>query len=197
MEKRYSKACERNKEPIGDVLDEVLPETGLVLEIGSGTGQHAVAFADRFPSLTWQPTDRPGRLDSIRAWRRDADLPNLATPRTFDVFDDEPPVDEADAVVAINVIHIAPPEAIDPLFEHAAGLLDSGDFAVLYGPYRFRDRDLEPSNQQFDRRLRSGPGDRGLRVFEDVDDIASDHGFEHVETRRLPANNDIHWWRLD
>ncbi len=193
--KRFSKACERNKEPIGDVLADILPDDGLVLEVGSGTGQHAVAFARRFPHIRWQPTDRPGRLDSIRAWRADADLDNLNEPLEFDLFDDAPPVDRADAVVAINVIHIAPADAIAPLFTHADAVLDEGAPVILYGPYRYRDRELEPSNEQFDRHLQARNPESGLRVFEDVDDIAADHGFEHVATKRLPANNDIHWWR--
>lgn len=195
--KRFSKACERNRQPIGEVLEEVLPARGEILEVGSGTGQHAVAFGRRFPDLRWQPTDRPGRLDSIEAWRREADLSNLAAPLAFDLFDDAPPVDSADGLVAINVIHIAPPEAVDRLFGHAAELLNPGDPVVLYGPYRFRDRTLEPSNQRFDRHLRARDGDSGIRLFENVDETARDHGFSHVETRRLPANNDIHWWHLE
>ena len=195
MSKRYSKACERNREPIGEVLSDILPDEGKVLEIGSGTGQHAVAFANRFPDLTWQPTDRPGFLDSVRAWRDDADLDNLLLPQPFDLFDDTPPVDDADAVIAINVIHIAPAAAVDRLFAHAADVLADGDPVVLYGPYRYRDRPLEASNQRFDRHLQHRNPESGLRTFEDVDETAVDHGFEHIETRRLPANNDIHWWR--
>ena len=196
MTKLYSKACERNAQPIGDVLAEVLPECGVVMEVGSGTGQHAVVFARRFSHVTWQPTDRPEHLDSIEAWRHDAAVDNLAAPLAFDLFDTTPPLDEADAVVAINVIHIAPLEAIDPLFAHAATLLSEGDPVVLYGPFRYRHRELEPSNQRFDRLLQSRNPNSGLRVFEEVDEIAASHGFDHVETRRLPANNDIHWWRL-
>lgn len=193
--KRYSKACERNKEPIGDVLEEVLPDEGTVLEVGSGTGQHAVAFSERFPRIRWQPTNRPGQLDSVRAWRRDAELDNLCAPLPFDLFDDAAPVDEADVVVAINVIHIAPREAVDRLFFYASKLLDDGGLVILYGPYRYRERELEPSNERFDRHLQARDPASGLRVFEEVDEVAKTHGFEHVETRRLPANNDIHWWR--
>ncbi len=196
MTKRYSKACERNREPIGDVLAELLSEGAKVLEVGSGTGQHAVAFAGRFPQMKWQPTDRPPALDSVRAWRRDAGLDNLNEPREFDLFDDEVPVDEADAVVAINVIHIAPWEAVDRLFLHAAKMLTDGGLVILYGPYRYRGRRLEPSNEGFDGHLKARNTGSGLRVFEEVDEVAKSHGFDHVETRRLPANNDIHWWRV-
>ncbi len=194
--KQFSKACERNTEPIAEVLAELLPaaDGGLVVEVGSGTGQHAVAFARRFPHLLWQPTNRPGRLASIEAWRRDAGLENLLTPLPFDLFDDDPPVEHAELVMAINVIHIAPFEATDKLFEHAAQLLSVGSPILLYGPYRYRDRSLEPSNERFDAFLKKRDPESGLRLFEDVDAIASNHGFKHVQTRRLPANNDAHWW---
>lgn len=194
MSKRFSKACERNRQPIGDALADVLPDEGVVLEVGSGTGQHAVAFADRFPQITWQPADRPGRLDSIEARRDDADLDNLRRPLAFDLFDDRPPVDAADAIIAINVIHIAPEAAVERLFAHASNLLETGDPVILYGPYRYRGRNLESSNERFDRHLQARNPESGIRVFEDVDETARKHGFEHFETRRLPANNDIHWW---
>lgn len=194
--KQFSKACERNQQPIGDVLEEVIPdgEAPLVLEVGSGTGQHGVAFAKRFGHLRWQPTNGPGGLSSIKAWRRDAGLPNLLAPQAFDLFDDQPPVSDADMVVAINVIHIAPFEATDRLFAHAASVLDIGDPIFLYGPYRHSDRPLEPSNERFDAFLRDRDPKSGIRRFDAVDECATRHGFEHVETRRLPANNDAVWW---
>ncbi len=192
--KRYSKACERNQEPIGDVLAEVLAPSATVLEVGSGTGQHAAAFAKRFSGIIWQPTNRPGRLDSIRAWRRDADLENICAPLEFDLFDDNAPIDEADAVMATNVIHIAPWEAVDRLFFHASQVLNPGGLVILYGPYRYEGRPLEPSNERFDQHLRARDPKSGIRLFEEVDEVAQEYGFSHRETRRLPANNDIHWW---
>ena len=196
--KQFSKACERNTDPIGDILAELLDvdEEALVLEVGSGTGQHGVAFARRFPHIVWQPTNPPGQLTSVQAWRRDADLDNLRAPRPFDLFDDEPPVERADLVAAINVIHIAPFEATEKLFAHAAQVLSQGSPILLYGPYRYGDRELEPSNEQFDAFLRRRDSESGLRLFEEVDQIARGCGFRHVETRRLPANNDVHWWIL-
>lgn len=195
--KQFSKACERNQKPIGDVLEELLGRVDgvpTVLEVGSGTGQHAVAFAQRFPDLNWQPTNPPGQLESPRAWRRDAGLKNLLEPRAFDLFDDTPPLEAAGLVVAFNVIHIAPFEATERLFCHAADVLEPGAPILLYGPYRYRDRELEPSNQRFHEFLQRRDRRSGLRLFEEVDEIATSQGFSHVETRRLPANNDAHWW---
>ncbi len=192
--KRFSKACERNEEPIANHLNTWLADAHVVLEVGSGTGQHAVAFARRFPHLDWQPTNRPDALQSIEAWRRDADLPNVLPPLAFDLFDDAPPIDACDAVVAINVIHIAPENALPHLFEHAAHLLDAGSPLILYGPYRYGDRPLEPSNERFDVHLQQRDPAMGLRTFEEVDALADDAGFEHRDTHRLPANNDLHRW---
>jgi len=193
--KQYSEACRRNEQPIAALLDEVLPDQSLILEIGSGTGQHGVAFSQRFPNFTWQPTDQPGHLKSIEAWRAEADLPNLNKALAFDLFEPDPPISRADAVVAINVIHIAPATATELLFSHAAALLDSGSPVILYGPYRYENRLLEESNKSFDSFLRRRDPESGLRVFEDVDEIARQFDFEHCGTRRLPANNDAHWWR--
>ncbi len=194
--KQFSKACERNEEPIAEVLQELLAdiERPLVLEVGSGTGQHGAAFARRFPHLMWQPTNPPGQLDSVRAWRREAGLDNLLEPLEFDLFDEAPPVERADMVVAVNVIHIAPFEAAEQLFAHGARILDEGALIFLYGPYRYEGRELEPSNERFDQFLRARDPRSGIRLFEEVDAIAQSHGFDHVETRRLPANNDAHWW---
>lgn len=194
--KQYSEACKRNEEPIAEVLQEVLPEEGrpLVLEVGSGTGQHSVAFARRFDHLLWQPTNPPGQLASPRAWWKEAGLENLLEPVAFDLFEEEPPVDRADLVVAINVIHIAPFAATRRLFEHAAQVLERGSPVLLYGPYRYADRGLEASNRRFDEFLRARDPRSGLRLFEEVDEIAGACGFCHRESTRLPANNDLHRW---
>lgn len=195
--KRFSDACRRNREPILEVLRDVLPEEGFVFEVGSGTGQHAAYFGSQLPELEWQPSDRDPDRDSIVAWRDDAGVGNVRDPVEFDLFDEEPPVERADAVVCINTIHIAPWEATSRLFEHAADLLSEGAPIFLYGPFRYRDRQLEESNQKFDRFLQQRNPESGLRYFEKVDAAARDAGFRHEGDVAMPANNRSIWWRLE
>ena len=195
MPKRHSDACERNKDPILEVLRDVLPDQPDVLEIGCGTGQHAVYFARHLEGVDWQPANRPGRLESMRARRREADLPNLREPIALDLFDEAWEVDPIDALVAINVLHIAPWEATERLFAHADDLVDGDGVIYVYGPFRYEDRPLEPSNERFDEMLRSRDPDMGLRVVADVEEKAAAHGFELADDRAMPANNRSLIWR--
>jgi len=195
MPKRHSDACERNKDPILEVLRDVLPEAPRVLEIGSGTGQHAVYFARHLDDAEWQPADRPGRLESVRARRRKADLPNLRKPIALDLFDEHWDVEPVDALVAVNVLHIAPWEATERLFAHADELLDEEGVLDVDGPFRYEDRELEESNQRFDLMLQSRDPEMGLRVVADIEEKAADHGFELTDDRAMPANNRSLIWR--
>lgn len=196
MSRRFSDACERNREPIADVLRSILPETGRVIEVGAGTGQHAVHFARTFPGIAWQPVDRPEWLDSIRAWRTAEGTENLHEPMLFDLFDDHPPSTEADAVVAINVLHIAPEPAIIQLFRHASEMLKPGGIVYVYGPFRYVNRALELFNTDFDRWLRTRDPASGVRDVEQVDAEATRHGFVLDGDVAMPANNRSRWWRF-
>src|SRR5262245_34445161 len=152
--KQSSDAAERNREPIREVLAQVLPAQGLVLEIASGSGQHVVHFASHFPNLAWQPSDRdPAALASLEAWRTESNLPNLLPPIELDVAYQPWPIAQADAVVCINMVHIAPIEAMQALFAGAARTLPSGGLLYLYGPYRFHGQFTAPSNREFDLTL--------------------------------------------
>jgi SAM-dependent methyltransferase len=197
MTKRFSEACERNRDPIADVLSTILPEHGLVWEIGAGTGQHAVHFAQRFKQLRWQPTDRPEWLAGIESWRADAELPNLLEPLRFDLFDAEPPVPAADVVIAINVLHIAPAAASRELFRHAAQVLPQDGMLFVYGPFRDPTRPLEPSNAAFDAMLRARDPASGLRDVAQLDADARAAGFVLQADVAMPANNRSRWWRRD
>jgi SAM-dependent methyltransferase len=184
--KRHAPATDRNREPIREVLARELPTHGLVLEIASGSGQHAVAFAGAFPNLTWQPTDAdPDALASIAAWRDETALPNLAAPLVLDVQATWP-VDRADAIVCINMVHISPWEASIALFAGASRVLPTGGLLFLYGPYLF-DGVTAPSNVEFDRSLRSRDPRWGVRDVTALAGIATD--FTLGEAVPMPANN--------
>jgi trans-aconitate methyltransferase len=194
--RRFSDASVRNRGPIGDILARLLPPPNhrLVFEIGAGTGQHAVDFATRFPHLTWQPADRPDNHPSIEAWRESAALPNLRPVIPFDLFDPHPPLPRADVLLAINVLHIAPASAISRLFFHAAALLPPGGLVIVYGPFRYPDRPLEPSNLAFEQALQLGDAERGIREVVTLDAEAHVHGFTLGGDEALPANNHLRGW---
>ena len=188
--KRHAPATGRNSAPIADVLQRELPDEGLVLEIASGTGEHAVFFAREFPQITWQPTDREAsELASIAAWTEDAGVGNIAEPVVLDASAHDWPVIRADAIVCINMVHISPWEATEGLMRGAGRLLDSGAPLVLYGPYREAGVETAPSNEQFELWLKDRDPRFGLRNIEDVDSLAARHGLARTARHEMPANN--------
>ena len=193
--KQHSPSCERNKDPILAVLREIFVVPGLVLEIGSGSGQHAVHFARGLPHVTWQPTDTAENLPSISAWRAEAGLPNLRAPLVLDLFADNWPVQKAQALVCINTIHIVSWPGVERLFAGAGRVLAPGGLMYVYGPYRYADRPLEPSNEDFDRWLKNRDPVSGVRLFEDVNRLAAQNGFVLAGDRAMPANNRSIWWQ--
>lgn len=193
--KLHSTACERNRAPILERLRQ-LGLSGLVLEVASGTGMHAAWFAPRLTGVVWQPSDRSeDALVSIEAWRAETDADNLLKPVRFDLFDQERPVDRADAIFNANMIHVAPEVVTERLFAHASQLLSDGAPIILYGPYRYEDRPLEPSNERFHRSLQQQYQGGGIKLFEWVDEVARDHGFRHDRDEAMPANNRLQVWR--
>jgi len=184
-------AAERNCEPIRQVLARVLPDTGRVFEVASGSGLHAVTFARAFPDLIWQPSDPdPDARASISAWRDDAGLPNLEAPVPFDVTSPWPDI-TVDAIVCINMIHIAPWEATLALLAGAARVLADGAPLVTYGPYRFDGAFTAPSNEAFDRSLRDRDPRWGVRDVADLTTAARDVGLALRDTIAMPANNHV------
>jgi SAM-dependent methyltransferase len=180
----------RNREPILAVLRRVLPPQGLVLEVASGSGEHAAYFAKRLPSLFWEPTDSdPLALASIAAHRTAADAPNLLAPLRLDVMSEQWPVERADALVCINMIHITPWAASEGLMAGARRILRAGGVVYLYGPYQIDGRHTAQSNQDFDAWLRTQNAQWGVRDLADVADLATRHGFALTETVPMPANN--------
>lgn len=188
--KREAPATARNREPILSVLREWLPEAGRVLEIAAGTGEHARHFSAAFPALEWQPTDPdPEARASIDAWRQEEGTPNLRSALDLDVMAAAWPVTSAAAVLAINLVHISPPQASAGLLEGAAKLLAPGAPLILYGPWRVRGEVLAPSNLAFDVALKERDPSFGLRELGDFAAQARGAGFSLAERRRMPANN--------
>ena len=187
---RSAPAALRNREPIAEVLREWLPTSGLVLEVASGTGEHAVYFAEQFPNLEWQPSDvhRSG-LESIAAWRDAAALPNLREPIIVDAAAPGWPISHADAVLNINMVHISPWSSALGLLDGAARVLPPGGPLILYGPWLKEDIPTASSNLAFDEDLRSRDPAWGLRRVEDFATAAEKRGLWLEQTRVMPANN--------
>jgi hypothetical protein len=188
---KVSPSTARNRHPILEVLKPRLPSTGSVLEIAAGAGEHAVYNAAAFPYLQWQPTDEdPDSLDSIAAWRDHAALPNLLPPLQLDASDPASwPVDKADAIININMIHIAPWEATQGLMTGAGRLLPSGGVLFIYGPYIESDIETAPGNLSFDLSLKGRNPAWGIRRLDEVTALAARHSLELSERIVMPANN--------
>ena len=188
--KQHAPATERNREPIREVLERELPATGTVLEIASGSGEHAVHFARSFPHLTWQPSDPdPRARASIAAWRDEAGLTNLAAPVELEVTAPWPSVvDQVAAIVCINMVHISPWESALALFAGAGARLAPGALLYTYGPYRF-DGVTAPSNEDFDRSLKGRDPRWGVRDVRDLTTAAAAHGLVLRGAVAMPANN--------
>lgn len=190
--KRCAPAAERNRDPILEVLRRELPSEGLVLELASGTGQHAVHFAAALPGITWQPSDvDPGALASIEAYRSEAGLDNLRAPLELDTRHEHWPLDHAGAVVSINMVHISPWESAEGLFSGAARLLSPGAPLILYGPFRFDGRFTAASNEAFDASLKSRDPSWGVRDVADLDALGRKSGLERQARIDMPANNHV------
>ncbi|HEY5922286.1 MAG TPA: DUF938 domain-containing protein [Kofleriaceae bacterium] len=186
--KQHAPATARNREPIREVLAQVLPAQGMVLELAAGSGEHSIYFAHAFPDLAWQPSDIDDTaLASIEAWRAEAALPNLRAPLRIDVTASPWPLDRADAITCINMVHISPWQAALGLFDGAARL--AAPLVYLYGPYRFDGKFTAPSNEAFDRSLRSRDPSWGVRDVRDLEATARERGYAIDGVIAMPANN--------
>jgi SAM-dependent methyltransferase len=188
--KRHAPATGRNREPLAAVLRELLPESGTVLEVASGTGEHAIYFARLFPRLRWQPSDAdPDALNSIEAWAADNDAPNLLAPVLLDATARTWPIAAADAILCVNMVHISPWPATVGLMLGAGRLLAPGAPLILYGPFRRADVPTAPSNEAFDAGLRSRNPEWGVRDLEEVAAEAVANGLDLEGIVEMPANN--------
>ncbi len=195
FEKPFSQACENNKRPILEVLSRHVGEISRVLEIGSGTGQHAVFFAEQLPHLNWQTSDQELHHEGIRAWIREAGLPNVVPPLALDVTMDPWPVDQAEAVFSANTAHIMSWLEVEAFVAGVGRVLVEGGLFLLYGPFSYGGVHTSESNARFDMSLRSRDPAMGVRDFEAVDALARAAGMRLVEDNAMPANNRLLVWR--
>jgi len=194
MNKPYASACDRNREPILSVLRDAFADRREALEIGSGTGQHAVHFAAALPRLTWQCSDREENLPGIRAWLDDAALPNTPEPLAFDV-NGAWPGRRYDAVFSANTLHIMSWPEVLRLFAGLPGILAADAVVAIYGPFNIGGQFTSASNAAFDASLKSRAPHMGIRDLESVDALARGAGLTLTENLALPANNRCLVWR--
>lgn len=188
--RRHAPATLRNRDAIVDVLRDIVPTEGTVLEIASGSGEHALYFAHAFPALRWQPSDPdPAALRSIAAWLAEDKATNVAAPTMIDVSSDFWPIEKADAILCINMIHISPWQATLGLMRGAARILPVGGALYLYGPFLREGVQTASSNIAFDISLRDRDPRWGLRDVSDVTEAAEKEGLRFERLVEMPANN--------
>lgn len=202
MQKPFSQACENNKGPILEVLEQVFPEhqypQALVLEIGAGTGQHAAFFASHMPWLCWQPTDQEAYLPGCRLWVEEAQAAgatNLQSPLALDVLQASWPLASAQAAFSANTAHIMTWQAVEALFHGLGERLAPSAAFCLYGPFRYQGKHTSDSNEQFDRHLRERDPAMGIRDLDDLLPLAEAAGFILETDHAMPANNRTLVWR--
>jgi cyclopropane fatty-acyl-phospholipid synthase-like methyltransferase len=195
MNKQFSTACERNREPILDVLRDAFAQRKRVLEIGSGTGQHAVFFAEQLPHLVWQTSDVPHNHASILAWMQEAQLPNVLPPLMLDVGAENWPAGPFDAVFTANTCHIMAWREVQAMFAGIGRVLQTGGTLCIYGPFNYGGRFTSASNAQFDAALKAQAPHMGIRDSEAMMQLAADQGLVLQADHALPANNRLLVWQ--
>ncbi len=193
--KPYSEACERNREPILAILRERFAATERVLEIASGTGQHAVYFARELPHLSWQTSDLAVHHEGIRAWIDEARLDNVLPPLLLDVNAAHWPVATFDAVFNANTVHIISWPEVERLFAHVASVIEAAGQFCLYGPFNYQGRYTSASNARFDAWLKARDQNSGIRDFEALTELAAGHGLALLQDIAMPANNRMLVWQ--
>ncbi|AUD79833.1 methylase [Kangiella profundi] len=187
--RQFSEACERNKGPILDVIKPYLDHSKEVLEIGSGTGQHAVWFAGAMPHLIWHTSDLRDNHPSIIAWIESSELPNLRKPRTLNVGQGVWPVNQVDAIFTANTCHIMSWERVRDMFEGANRVLKPGGHLLIYGPFNVNGEYTSESNKEFDASLKQRDPESGIRDYDDMNRVARHNGFSLIKRHDMPANN--------
>jgi SAM-dependent methyltransferase len=192
--KPFSQACEVNKAPILDVLKDVFHGRENVLEVASGTGQHAVYFGAHLPHLFWQTSDIQQNIGGIQAWISEARLPNVIAPLRLDVNDTTWPIGKFDAIFNANTVHIISWQEVQRLFNHIARVVIPGAIVCFYGPYNYNQQFTSESNARFDASLKARDTKSGIRDFEAINTLAASHGFTLQKDVEMPSNNRLLVW---
>lgn len=194
--KPFSQASENNKTPILNALREVLQPRDKVLEVGSGTGQHAVFFGQKMPDITWQTSDLAVNHAGIQRWLHEAGLANVVAPLGLNVLDaDAWPTTQFNAVYSANTAHIMPWEAVQAMLRHAPRVLVDGGKFILYGPFNYNGEYTSQSNRQFDVMLKYNDAKQGIRDFDELNKVAEAAGFTLLKDYEMPANNHLLVWQ--
>ena len=194
MIKPYSAACDNNRQPILEIIEVLFADCKEILEIGSGTGQHAVYFAQKLPHLIWRSSDLPEYLAGIKLWLDEANLSNTPPPLILDVNQAHWPELNVDAVFCANTIHIIGWYPVKTMIAGAGKLLPDNGLLVLYGPFNYNNAYTSESNARFDMWLRQRDPESGIRNFEDVDQLANEAGLYIRHDYAMPANNRLICW---
>jgi hypothetical protein len=193
--KPFSQACENNKKVILDKLAAVFSAPGTVLELGTGTGQHAVHFAGSLPHITWQPSDHPSNYQLCEPWLTEARLPNINKPLALNVSISDWPLPPVNGAFSANTAHIMSWPEVEAMFRGVAANLQQGEAFCLYGPFNYGGRFTSASNQQFDASLRQRNPAMGIRDMDDLKHISSENGLTLESDFEMPANNRLLVWR--
>ena len=191
MHKPYSESCDQNKEPIFSVIEPLLSRCSDVLEVGSGTGQHAIYFAEKMPYLRWHTSDCAAYLKGINAWLDDAELPNVMPPLELDVSTSPWPRLNTDAIFTANSLHIMHQQDVVNFMVGAADLITEEGSLVIYGPFNYNGLYTSASNERFDQWLRDRDPLSGIKDFEDIEALANRNGMSLCDDYEMPANNRI------
>ena len=194
MDKPYAESCEQNKQPILSVIKPLLVLRKTVLEIGSGTGQHAVYFAQNMPHLHWQPSEQRQYLNGINMWRDSAELTNVAPPIELDVANPHWPKDKYDAVFSANTLHIMHWHEVEAFFSGMKNILNKNALLIIYGPFNYNRQYTSESNARFDAWLKKRDPGSGIRHFEEVNELSMQQGLVIKNDFAMPANNRILCW---
>lgn len=194
--KPFSQACENNKDPILSVLRRVFADTQTVLEVGSGTGQHAAYFGQHLPHLRWLTSDLPEHHDGINTWLDEAALPNVERPIVLNAEVQPWSVEPVDGVFSANTLHIMSWQQVQKLFGGLPAIMQPGATVAIYGPFNYKGQFTSDSNREFDFWLKQRVGHQGIRDFEAVNQLAEEAGLKLLEDNTMPANNRLLVWEL-